>query len=150
MHPRTDATTHDHTCTRFIWWTHVLWFTCFTSILSNPNMCPPTVWPIMSPRTTWSHTFYSFTLDEPYVLFLVNYSYLTSLYLPFAPDKSHTQFHPYKFPPEFKLSTYTSHRTAFTLYHFAFYCTALQSHCLYPTPHLEMIPYPPDCTLRAP
>ena len=51
-----------------IWWTHVLWFTCFISILSIPNMHPPMVRPIMSPHTVQSGTFYSFTSDEPYVL----------------------------------------------------------------------------------
>ena len=43
-HLCTDATTHDNTHTCFIgpisliWWTHVLQFTCFISILSIPNM----------------------------------------------------------------------------------------------------------------
>ena len=35
----------------------------FISILSIPNMCPPVVWPIMSPCTMWSGTYYSFTSD---------------------------------------------------------------------------------------
>ena len=89
-HPCTDGTTHNHTHTHFIgptsliWWTHDLQFTWFTSILSIPNVCPPAVWPIMSPRTMQSGTFYSFALDEPYALFLVCHSYLTYLYLPFA------------------------------------------------------------------
>ena len=54
---------------------------------------------------------------------------------------THT-IYPYKFPPEFRISTYTLHRTAFASHHFASYHTALQSHHLYHTPHLEMIPYP--------
>ena len=136
-HPCTDVTAHNHTHTHLIrpishiWWTHVLWFTCFTSILSNPNMCPPAVWPITSPRTMWTGTYYSFTSDEPYALFLVDHSYLTCLYLPF-----NTENHPYEFPPELKLSTYTSHGTASTSHHFS------QLHCLYSFSHLEMIPYP--------
>ena len=48
----------------------------------------------------------------------------------------------YKFPPEFRFSTYTSHHLTLISHHFALHCTALQSHCLYPTPHLETIPYP--------
>ena len=77
MYPCTDTTTHDHTHTCFIgpisliWWTHVLQFTCFISILSIPNVQPPTVWPIMNPHTAQSGTFYSFTSDEPYAHFLV-------------------------------------------------------------------------------
>ena len=159
-HHCTNATTRDHTHTCFIglslliWWTHVLQFTCFISILSIPNVrpptdgpphqihsytllfllfhyflyivdpplctpalmrphvitlalassdrsclfdghmfynsllflypqCPPTVRPIMSPHTMQSGTFYSYALDEPYALSLVDYSYLTFLYLPF-------------------------------------------------------------------
>ena len=82
------APLHQHDCTwlhshSLIWWTHVLQFTCFISILSTPNMHPPMVWPITSPCTTWSGTFYSFALDEPYAHFLVDHSYLTCLYLPF-------------------------------------------------------------------
>ena len=133
-----------------IWWTHVLQFTCFISILSIPNVHPPMVRPIMSPRTVRSGTYYSFASDEPYAHFLVCYSYLTCLYLPFTPDRRATQFYPYEFPPEFKLSTHALHHTALTLHHFALYHTALQSHHLYPTPHLKTIPYPPDHTLRAP
>ena len=34
----------------------------FTSILSVSNMPPPAVWPIMSSRTAWSGTFYSFAI----------------------------------------------------------------------------------------
>ena len=59
----------------------------FTSILSIPNVCPPVIWPIMSPHTMWSGTFYSFALDEPYALFLVDHSYLTCMYLPFTPGE---------------------------------------------------------------
>ena len=141
-HPRTDMTACDHTCTHFIrpilliWWTHVSQFTCFISILSNPNVCSPVVWPIMNPHTTWSGTFYSFTLDEPYALFLVDHSYLTCLYLPFD-----TENHPYEFPPEF--STYTSHCIAFT-----FHCLTIPLYLPYTTPGDN--PLPPDCTLRAP
>ena len=68
-----------------IWWTHDLWFTWFTSILSIPNVRPPTVRPITSPHTARSGTYYSFALDEPYACLLVYHSYLTCLYLPFAP-----------------------------------------------------------------
>ena len=34
-----------------------LWFTCFISILSIPNVHPPVVWPIMNPHTTRSGTY---------------------------------------------------------------------------------------------
>ena len=44
----------------------------FTSILSISNMHPPMVWPIMSPCTMQSGTFYNFALDEPYALSLVD------------------------------------------------------------------------------
>ena len=74
-----------------IWWTHVLWFTCFISILSSPNMCPPVVQPIMNPRTTQSGTYYSFASHEPYAHFIVDHSYLTCLYLPFAQKKRERQ-----------------------------------------------------------
>ena len=118
------APPYQHNCTQFhshllIWSTHVLWFTCFISILSIPNVCPPVVWPITNPHTTWSGTFYSFTSDELYAPFLVDHSYLTCLYLPFKPHN-----HPYKFPPEFKLSTCALH-------HFASHHTASQSYHLY-------------------
>ena len=128
--PLCTPTTCYHTHTHFIglisliWWTHDLWFTCFTSILSISNMHPPAVWWIMSPHTTQSGTFYSFALDKPYAHFLVYHSYLTCLYLPFAPEKSHA-IYPYEFPPEFKISTYALHHTAFILHHFTSYCTAL-------------------------
>ena len=99
MHPHTDMTACNHTHTHLIgpilliWWTHDLWFTCFTSILSIPNVHPPTVWPIMSPHTTWSGTLYSFASDEPYALFLVDHLYLTCLYLPFDTHNfTHTSF----------------------------------------------------------
>ena len=126
---------HDHTRTHFIgpvsliWWTHVLQFTCSISILSIPNVCPPMVQPIMDPCTMWSGTYHSFALDEPYAHFLVYHLYLTCLYLPFT-----TYNCLYEFPPEFRLSTCTSHH--------------ITSHCLTVppslpvTPCLEMIPYP--------
>ena len=48
----------------------------------------------------------------------------------------------YEFPPELRFSTYVSHCLALILHCFALHCTASQSHCLYPPPHLEMIPCP--------
>ena len=99
MHPHTDATAHNRTHTCFIgpisliWWTHILQFTCFISILSISNMRPPMVWPITNLHTTWSVTFYSFASDEPYALFHVLHLYLTCLYLPFAQKKSYTIAH---------------------------------------------------------
>ena len=59
--------------------------------------------------TMWSGTFYNFASDEPYALFLVDHLYLTCMYLPFETEK-----HPYEFPPEFKLRTYTLHCITFT------------------------------------
>ena len=110
---------HSHS---LIWWTHVLQFTCFISILSIPNMHPPMVQPIMSPHTTRSGTFYSFALDEPYAHFLVYHSYLTCLYLPFAPYKSHTIAH-MNFPQNSDLAL-TPHITPH-LPHTISHCTAL-------------------------
>ena len=51
----------------------------------------------------------------------------------------------YKFPPEFRISTYASHHTTFTLHHIA-----LQLHCLLPSTTPGDDPIPPDHTLRAP
>ena len=86
--PLCTLTACDHARTRLfdghmIYDSHV-----FTSILSISNVCPSTVWPIMSPCTMRSGTYYNFTSDEPYACFLVFHSYLTCLYLPFAPYKS--------------------------------------------------------------
>ena len=78
-----DTHTHFIRLALLIWWTYVLWFTCFISILSSPNMCPPMARLIMNPHTAWSGTYYSFTLDEPYACFLGFHLYLTCLYLPF-------------------------------------------------------------------
>ena len=61
----------------------------FTSILSIPNVRPPAVWPITSPHTAWSGTYYSFALDEPYAHFLVYHLYLTCLYFTFCSDHHH-------------------------------------------------------------
>ena len=99
MHPHWhDHTQCNHTCLHLlalnthlcfirlallISWIHVLQFTCFISVLSSPNVCPPMAWPITNPHTMWSGTYYSFTLEEPCVHFLA-YQYLTCLYLPFA------------------------------------------------------------------
>ena len=61
--PLCTLTTHDCTQTHFIglisliWWTHVSRFTCFISILSIPDVCPPMVQPITNPRTMWSGTY---------------------------------------------------------------------------------------------
>ena len=142
--PCTDATACNHTCTHMTITLTSLdqsMDTCFISILSIPNVHPPMVQPITSPHTTQPGTFYSFTSDEPYVCFLVCHSYLTCLYLPFAPEKNHT-IYPYEFPPDFKLSTCASHSITFASHHFALHHTAFKSHCLYLPPHLEMIPYP--------
>ena len=112
---------------------HVLRFTCFISILSIPNVCPPVVWPITNPCTTQSGTYYSFTSDEPYPHFLVCHSYLTCLYLPFAPEKSQRIAHT-SFPQHSELvlmpciTSHSSHTfshcitlpcncTVFTIYH---------------------------------
>ena len=113
----------------------------FTSILSISNMHPPAVQPITSPHTAWSGTFYSFASDEPYAHFLVYHSYLTCLYLPFTQRRAPANYL-YKFPPEFRFSTYTSHHTTFTSHHFASHHIASHLHHPYHLPHLETIPYP--------
>ena len=126
IHHNTPLHQHDCTHTRFIspisliWWTHVIQFTCFVSILSIPNVHPPTVRPIMNPCTMWSGTYSSFALDEPYACFLVDHLYLTYLYLPFK-----TENFPYEFPPEFRISTYTLYHITFTPHLFALHHTAL-------------------------
>ena len=133
MHPCTNTTTHNHTHTHFIrlisliWWTHVLQFTYFISILSIPNVHPSVVRPITDPCTTWSGTFYSFASDEPYAHFLVDHSYLTCLYLPFDTRRiTHMSS-----PPEFRFSTYTLHHIALASHHFTSRHTTSQSHHLY-------------------
>ena len=82
-----------------IWWTDVLWFTCFISILSSP-MCA-LAQPILNPHTAQSGTYYSFTSDEPCAHFLVYHSYITCLYLPY-----HWRSLEYKFPPVFRFSVF--------------------------------------------
>ena len=132
-----------HPCTRtcfirlisLIWWTHDLQFTCFTSILSIPNVHPPMVQPIMSPHTAQPGTFYSFA-------FLSCWPFVFNLHVfTFHSRRAPTNCL-YEFPPEFRFSTYTSHCITFASHHFALHCTTSQSHCLYPAPHLETIPYP--------
>ena len=149
MHPCTDVTTRDRTRTHFIgpisliWWTHDLWFTCFTSILSIPNVCPPAVWPITNPHTARSGTFYSFTLDEPYACFLVYHSYLTCLYLPFTQKRYRRALtNSLQVSPRIQLSTYALHHTTFTSHHFASHHTAAIPLSLLVSPHLETIPCP--------
>ena len=137
MHPCTDATTHS-----LIWWTHVLWFTCFISILSIPNMRPPMVWPIMSPGTPWSGTFYSFTLDEPYAPFLVDHSYLTCLYLPFDTHN----FNHMSFPQNSNLAV-TPHITLCSPHTISHCITLPWNPTIFTLLH---DPLPPDHTLRAP
>ena len=106
-----------------IWWTYDLRFTCFTSILSIPNRHPPTVWPIMSPCTMRSGTYYSFTSDEPYACFLVYHLYLTCLYFTFCSDhKEESQPIAYtSFPQDWELAL-TPHITSLSP------CTIL--HCI--------------------
>ena len=81
------------------------------------------------------------SITSLYACFLVYHSYLTCLYLPFAQtEEPHNCL--YQFPTELRFSTYASHRLAPILHHFTLHRTASQSHCLYPTAHLEMIPCP--------
>ena len=42
----------------------------------------------------WSGTYYSFALDEPYALFLVDHLYLTYMYLSFEADNLPIQVPP--------------------------------------------------------
>ena len=119
--------------------------TCFNSFLSSPNVHPPTVQPIMNPCITQSGTYYSFASDEPYAHFLVDHLYLTYLYLPFDTENS-----PHKFPPEFRLSDYTSHCIALTLHQVTLHCTALKSHCLYSLHHTWRQSLPPRLHPQSP
>ena len=101
-------------------------------------MCP-LPWSDQSRALAPSGQALSITL--PYACFLVYHSYLTCLYLPFSQtEEPHNCL--YQFPPELRFSTYASHRLAPILHHFTSHRTASQSHCLYPTAHLEMIPCP--------
>ena len=118
-----------------IWWTDVLQFTGFISILSSP-MCLPAAWSIMNPHATWSGTYYSFALNEPCACFLVCHLYLTCLYLPFNKDNCL-----YEFSPVFRLSACTSPHLTFTLPHFTLHHTASQSCCLYLLHHTWNIYY---------
>ena len=81
------------------------------------------------------------SITLPYACFLVYHLYLTCLYLPFTQgEEPHNCL--YQFPPELRFSTYVLHHLTLISHHFALHCTALQSHCLYPTAHLETIPCP--------
>ena len=129
----------------FIWWTHVLQFTCFISILSIPNVHPPAVWPIMNPCTTWSGTYYSFTLDEPYAHFLVDHSYLTFLYLTFKTITiAHTSF-PQNSDPA--LMPCIAPHSPHTIFHHITLPHSPTTLTYYTTPGDD--PLPPDHTLRA-
>ena len=97
----------------------------------------PLPWSNQSQALTPCSQALSITL--PYAHFLVYHSYLTCLYLPFAQtEEPHNCL--YQFPPELRFSTYALHRLALILPHFTSHRIASQSHCLYPTAHLEMIP----------
>ena len=154
-----NHTQHDRTClcplahnthicfispALFIWWTDVLQFTCFISILSSPNVHPPTAWPITNPHATWSGTYYSFTLDEPCAHFLVYHLYLTCLYLPFAESIAYTSF-----PPSFQnlvlVPWLTSHLPHPIFHHITLPHSPTIFTC-YTIPGDN--PLPPDCTLR--
>ena len=142
-----------HTCfmglISLIWWTHDLWFTCFTSILSIPNMCPPRVWPIMSPCTAWSGTYYSFTSDDPYARFLVYHSYLTCLYFTFHSDhhQRRTNQLPIWVSPRIQIIALTPRITSHSP-HTILHCLIIPLSLPYTTPGDD--PLPPDRTLRAP
>ena len=89
-------------------------------------MCTlPAVQLIMSPHTAWSGTYYSFTLDEPYVCFLICHLYLTYLYLPFTPEIEEPDNHPYKFPQDSEVALtphITPHSPRTPLHHIALPC----------------------------
>ena len=127
------APPHWRDCTRTcfvgpIWlilWTHDLQFTCFTSILSIPNMCPPMVQPIMSPCTTWSGTFYSFASDEPYARFLVYHSYLACLYFTF-----HSEHHQRREPQPIAYMSFPQKRDLALTPHLTLHLFHIISHCI--------------------
>ena len=160
--PQHDCTWHNHmclhllshgTCLHFIrpasliWWTDVLQFTCFISILSNPNVWAPVAQPTMNPHGAWSGTYYSFASDEPYARFLVDHSYLTCLYLPLTPERNrepdtiaYTSF------PQFSdlvlVPHLASHSPCPISHHITLPCGPTIFTC-YTTPGDD--PLPPDC-----
>ena len=156
--PLCTLTACDCTHTRFIgpisliWWTHDLWFTCFTSILSIPNVHPPAVWPITSPRTMQSGTFYSFASDEAYAHFLVYHSYLTCLYFTFHSDHHHRSANqlPIWVSPRIEILhlRLTSPHTYLAPFHTASHCLIIPLSLPFTTPGDN--PLPTDHTLRAP
>ena len=142
---------HD-TCLHFIrpasliWWTDVLQFTCFISILSSPNVCPPAAWLIMNPCAAQSGTYYSFTLDEPCAHFLVDHLYLACLYLSFPEEESiaYTSF------PQFSDLVLAPHLTSHSPCPIS-HCIALPCSPTVFTCYTRAgdNPLPPDRTLRA-
>ena len=134
-----------HDCSPLLHWTsltylmdiHMMYDSHVYSFLFSYLMCPPVAQPIMNHCTTWSGTYYSFTLNELCAHFLDYHLYLTCLYLPFAPENCI-----YKFPPVCRFSVFKSP-------HFTSHHIASQSHCLYLLCHTRDDPLPPDCTLRA-
>ena len=144
-HRCSDTTTHDHACARMTIalalsdWSHLFdgHMTydshVFTSILSVSNMPPPAVWPITSSRTTWSGTFYSFTICShsclPFVFNLPVFTFHQGRSLP-------------KPQPIAYMSLPQNWDFALISHYFALHCTAMIPLSLLATIHLETIPYP--------
>ena len=105
----------------------------FTPILSISNVPPPAVWPIMSSRTAWSGTFYSFAICShsclPFVFNLPVFTFQKNIIAEALTNCL------YESPPELRFRTYASH-------YFALHRTATIPPSLLATIHLETIPYP--------
>ena len=113
----------------------------FTSILSVSNVPPPAVWPIMSSRTVWSGTFYSFAICSHSCY----HSYLTCLYLPST--REHHHWSPNQLPIWVSPRIEISH-LRFTLFRIASHCHNPTISTSHNTPGDN--PLPPDRTPSEP
>ena len=84
------------------------------------------------------------SITSPYACILVYHLYLTCLYFTFHQIIIREEPHNclYQFPPELRFSTYTLHRLALILHHFASHHTAMIPLSLLVTTHLDTIPCP--------
>ena len=133
---------HTHTCMTFALassdWSHLF----DGHMIYDSHVCASSHGPTNHEPS--HHMVRYFPSDEPYALFPVFHLYLTCLYLPFSQIiiREEPTNHLYQFPLELRFSTYTLHHLALISHHFASHHTASQSHFLYPTAHLETMPFP--------
>ena len=108
-----------------IWWTGVLQFTCFISILSSPTCA------LLQPNQSWILMPHGQALTIASLQMSLILAFLFAICIKLAHIYLLTHNCLYEFPPEFRLSTYTSPHITFALHHFASHHTASQSHHLY-------------------